>query len=246
MPKRLSKIDPLDIDELFQSPSLEGMLSFREVDPTMAALRLQAPQHPAPIGVTPTGLTPTGVAPVRSEPIGETGPGGLSAAEVLAEVEDAGRTGRSRGRIMRAVKVEDGHSGNENSLYWYLWRSGRQIRNSQSRFVQMGYALISKSVDLDRTNIQNILRSLETKLAIRVVTPGTVKSSTVYEVLSCEQILAVRRDAGFVWVRRYGSRRADFVDEAGNLLPPIGVTPTGLAPIGVTPLGDVGDPAVNP
>jgi len=183
MPKRLSKIDPLDIDELFQSPSLEGMLSFREVDPAMATLRLQAPQHSVPIGVTPTGLTPRG-----TEPIGVT--------DILAEVEDASRTGRSRGRIMRAVKVEDGHSGNENSLYWYLWRSGRHIRNSKSRFVQMGYALISKSAGLDRTNVQNILRSLETKLAIRVVTPGTVKSSTVYEVLSCEQILLQRREAG--------------------------------------------------
>src|SRR6202011_5477559 len=200
MPKRLSKIDPLDIDELFQSPSLEGMLSFREVDPAMATLRLQAPQHSVPIGVTPTGLTPRG-----TEPIGVT--------DILAEVEDASRTGRSRGRIMRAVKVEDGHSGNENSLYWYLWRSGRHIRNSQSRFVQMGYALISKSAGLDRTNVQNILRSLETKQAIRVVTPGTVKSSTVYEVFSCEQILVQRREAGFVWARRYGNRRADFVDD---------------------------------
>jgi hypothetical protein len=232
MPKRLSKIDPLDIDELFQSPSLEGMLSFREVDPAMAALRLQAP-HSAPIGATPTGVTPTGLAPIRPEPIGETGPDGLSAAEILAEVEDASRTSRSRGRILRAVKVEDGHSGNENSLYWYLWRSGRQIRNSKSRFVQMGYALISKSVGLDRTNVQNILRSLETKLAIRVVTPGTVKSSTVYEILSCEQILVQRREAGFVWVRRYGNRRADFVDDAGNPLSPIGVTRTGVTPIGV-------------
>jgi hypothetical protein len=217
MPKRLSKIDPLDIDELFQSPSLEGMLSFREVDPAMATLRLQAPQHSVPIGVTPTGATPIG-----AEPIGVT--------DILAGVEDASRTGRSRGRIMRAVKVEDGHSGNENSLYWYLWRSGRHIRNSKSRFVQMGYALISKSAGLDRTNVQNILRSLETKQAIRVVTPGTVKSSTVYEVFSCEQILVQRREAGFVWVRRYGNRRADFVDDAGNPLTPIGVTPTGLVP----------------
>jgi hypothetical protein len=195
------------------------MLSFREVDPAMSALRLQA-THAAPIGATPTHLAPTGITPIGAEPIGVT--------DILAEVEDASRTGRSRGRIMRAVKVEDGHSGNENSLYWYLWRSGRHIRNSQSRFVQMGYALISKSAGLDRTNVQNILRSLETKLAIRVVTPGTVKSSTVYEVLSCEQILLQRREAGFVWARRYGNRRADFVDEAGNPLTPIGVTPTGL------------------
>ena len=218
MPKRLSKIDPLDIDELFQSPSLEGMLSFREVDPAMAALRLQTPNY-APTGATPIGLTPTGLAPIGAEPIGET--------EILAGIEDASRTGRSRGRILRAMKVEDGHSGNENSLYWYLWKSGRPIRASQSRFVQIGYALISKSAGLDRTNVQNILRSLETKLAIRVVAPGTVKSSTVYEVLSCEQILLQRQEAGLVWVRRYGSRRVDFVDEVGNPLTPIGVAPTG-------------------
>lgn len=298
MPKRLTKIDPLDIDELFRSPSLEGMLSFRDVDPATAALRLKAKtaldEHPRPTPVTPLAIAPTALAPIGTEaigvpvlpasaeppprssvtpqgftpiglaPIGPTqeappeadlavdGPvdgDAISSAEILAEVQDASRVSRSRGRIIRALKVEDAHSGNENSLYWYLWRSGRQIRNSKSRFLQMGYALISKGVGLDRTNVQNILRALETKLALRVVTPGTVKSSTVYEIFSCEQILALRREAGLLWVQRYGSRRVDFVDDNGNLLPPVGLTPIGTIPgpgvkptppVGVTPAQPVG------
>lgn len=221
MSKRLAKIDPLDIDELFRSPSLEGMLSFREVDPATAARRLQAaPTDAIPIGATPAGPVPIGVLPIGVEP---------STAEILAAAPVAGRASRARGKVIPAVKVEDGHSGNENSLYEYLWRSGRPIRKSRSRFIQAGYALLSQAAGLDRTNVQNILRALEAKLAIRVVAAGTVKSATVYEVFSSDQILAQRREAGLAWVRRYGSRRADFVDASGNPLTPIGVAPTGLS-----------------
>ena len=158
-----------------------------------------------------------------------------SSAEILAEMQDASRALRSAGRIMRAVTVEDGHSGNENALYWHLWKSGRHVRNSESRFVQMGYAVISKAVGLDRTNVQNILRTLEAKLAIRVVTAGTAKSSTVYEVLASDRILKQRAQAGLLWVQRYGSRRVDFVDENGNRLAPIGTTPADIAPAGTAP-----------
>lgn len=293
MSKRLSKIDPLDIDELFSSPSLEGMLSFREVDPSVAALRLKAktsidensrrvrtepnqtigvtPPPVAPLPVTPIGLTPIAqhVKNVRSTFINKTidteaaPPAGLppigvtdgapaldqvlSQSEILAEVQDASRLTRSRGKIIRALKVEDGHSGNENSVYWYLWRAGRQIRNSRSHFVQIGYALISKGVGLDRTNVQNILRTLELKLAIRMVTPATVKSSTVYEVFSCEQILSQRREAGLLWVQRYGSRRVDFVDDTGTTVIPTGTAPTGISPrVGVTPTPSVGVAPAQP
>lgn len=270
MPKRLSKIDPLDIDELFESPSLKGMLSFRDVDPEMATVRFKAKTvldsrlDPPPIGTKPIRrTTKQAVSPqpgCESSPnesqltTGEIAPPGrsgqtdsvhitadLSTADILSGVHDTSRSLRTRGNIMRATKVEDAHSGNENSLYWYLWRAGREIRNSRSHYIQIGYAFISRAVGLDRTNVQNILRSLEAKLSIRVVTPGTVKSSTVYEVFSCEQILARRRDLGFLWVRRYGSRRVDFVDDLGNLLPPVGAAPTGAASrVGVTPPPGIG------
>jgi hypothetical protein len=143
--------------------------------------------------------------------------------------------------------MEDAHSASENTVYWYLWRAGRHIRASKSRFVQIGYALISKGVGLDRTNVQNILRTLESKLAIRIVTPGTVRASTVYEVFSCDQILNNRREAGLLWVQRYGSRRVNFIDESGDLLTPIGLAPIGASPpVGDTPIAPMGVTPTEP
>ena len=277
MAKRSSKIEPLDIDEMFNSPSLDGMLSFRDVEPAAAVERLRVrstldtadsaaaftvpeymPALASPLdrelpSVKPIGLTPIALSAVEnptvdlftetssqqsiSQPpppnitlLRPTSEECLSEADILASLQDTPQPPPTRGKLIRALKVEDGHSNNENSLYWYLWRSGRHIKNSKSRFLQAGYAQLSKAIGVDRTNVQNMLRFLEPKLSIRIVTPGTVRSATVYEVYSCEQILIRRREMGLLWVRRFGSRRVDFVQESGETL-----LPTGSAPIGPTP-----------
>lgn len=94
-----------------------------------------------------------------------------------------------------------------------------------------------------------MLRFLESKLSIRTVTPGTVRSATVYEVYSCEQILVRRRELGLLWVKRFGSRRVDFVQETGDPLLPTGYAPTGQTqPRGVThtqPVGATQPPTVG-
>ena len=276
MAKRSSKIEPLDIDEMFNSPSLDGMLSFRDVEPAAAVERLLArttldtvdsaatftvPEYMSalafplvlePIRLMPIGLTPIAFSTVEdltvdlftenssqqsiSQPppnitlLRPTSEEGLSEADILASLQETPQPPPTRGKLIRAFKVEDGHSNNENNLYWYLWRSGLHIKNSKSRFLQAGYAQLSKAIGVDRTNVQNMLRFLEPKLSIRIVTPGTVRSATVYEVYSCEQILIRRREMGLLWVRRFGSRRVDFVQESGETL-----LPTGSAPIGPTP-----------
>jgi len=291
MAKRSSKIEPLDIDEMFNSPSLDGMLSFREVEPSTATERLRVktaldktdsaatftePQDAAvPLDIKPIGVTPIVLPPTVSSAIKDSatkfivndGPqqgtaqspspevmllgtdDGPSEADILAELQDSPKPPTIRGKLVRALKVEDGHSNNENSLYWYLWRSGRQIKNSRSRFIQAGYAQLSKAIGVDRTNVQNMLRFLESKLSIRIVTTGTVRSATVYEVYSCEQILGRRKEMGLLWVKRFGSRRVDFVQESGDEFlppgsvpigptPPLGVMPT--VPVGITPLPSIG------
>ena len=287
MAKRSSKIEPLDIDEMFNSPSLDGMLSFRDVEPAAAVERLRArttldtahsaatftvPEYMSavasplvlePIIVRPIGLTPIAFSTVEdltfdlftehssqqsiSQPppnitlLRPTSEECLSEADILASLQDTPQPPPTRGKLIRAFKVEDGHSNNENSLYWYLWRSGRHIKNSKSRFLQAGYAQLSKAIGVDRTNVQNMLRFLEPKLSIRIVTPGTVKSATVYEVYSCEQILIRRREMGLLWVRRFGSRRVDFVQESGEPLLPTGSTPIGpTPPQGVTHIVTIG------
>jgi len=293
MAKRSSKIEPLDIDEMFNSPSLDGMLSFREVEPSTATEKLRVktaldktdsaatftePQDAAaplaikPPGVTPIGFTPTAPSAIKDSatnfiikdgpqqgtaqspspevmllrPVTDDGP---SEADILAELQDSPKPPTIRGKLVRALKVEDGHSNNENSLYWYLWRSGRQIKNSRSRFIQAGYAQLSKAIGVDRTNVQNMLRFLESKLSIRIVTPGTVRSATVYEVYSCEQILGRRKEMGLLWVKRFGSRRVDFVQESGDEFLPPGSVPTGpTPPHGVThtvPVGSAQLPSIG-
>lgn len=287
MAKRSSKIEPLDIDEMFNSPSLDGMLSFRDVEPAAAVERLRArttldtvdsaatftvPEYmsalTSPLALEPTRVIPIGLTPIAfstvedltvdlftenssqqsiSQPppnitlLRPTSEEGLSEADILASLQDTPQPPPTRGKLIRAFKVEDGHSNNENSLYWYLWRSGRHIKNSKSRFLQAGYAQLSKAIGVDRTNVQNMLRFLEPKLSIRIVTPGTVKSATVYEVYSCEQILIRRREMGLLWVRRFGSRRVDFVQESGEPLLPTGSTPIGpTPPQGVTHIVTIG------
>lgn len=83
MAKRSSKIEPLDIDEMFNSPSLDGMLSFRDVEPAAAAEKLRAkttldttgsttpfPEQyeaeppPSPIGIEIIDLTPIALTPI--------------------------------------------------------------------------------------------------------------------------------------------------------------------------------------
>jgi hypothetical protein len=273
MAKRSNKIEPLDIDEMFNSPSLDGMLSFRDVAPAAVERfrtikSLETPERPTPrstLRIEPIGMAPIDLTPIGAMPIGhsdadllneenpqpqfplenelqkfhsESGP---SESDILAELKNAPQPPISRGKLVRALKVEDGHSNNENSLYWYLWRSGRHVKNSKSRFLQAGYAQLSKAIGVDRTNVQNMLRFLESKVSIRILTPGTVRSATVYEIFSCEQILVRRNELGLLWVRKFGSRRVDFVEEPAGYLTPTGVTPIGLTPPpGVTPTPPVG------
>ncbi len=80
------------------------------------------------------------------------------------------------------------------------------------------------------------------KRSYRILKASTVGSATVYEVFSCEDILAKRKSEGLVWVRKFGTRRADLLtspeDEPAA---PIGLAPTGLKDSGgVMPTGSVG------
>jgi hypothetical protein len=85
---------------------------------------------------------------------------------------------------------------------------------------------------------------LQKKLSIQIVKANTVGSATIYEVFSCEDILAKRRSEGLVWVRKFGTRRADLLvnpDDEGESLAPIGQPPIGATgPMGVTPTDAIG------
>lgn len=275
MPKG-KPIEPLDLEELESNPSLNGMLDFRESPKNAPIVGAAAATGLAPTGFTPTGAiyresgslaaqtqhqnnttqAPIGVRPIASTPFDELresisgSASGPALSDVLAELADVPRPQRSRGKIVRAARVEDGHSATQDALYWYLWRSGKQVNASRSRFVQAGYGQIQAALGIDRSNVQDAIRELQKKLSIRVLKASTVGSATVYEVFSCEDILAKRKSEGLVWVRKFGTRRADLLinpdDEPGA---PIGLTPTGVvhgvgatptAPVGFSPIEGVG------
>lgn len=262
MPKG-KPIEPLDLEELESNPSLNGMLDFRESPTTSAATIANSslpPIGPAPIGavsgqrlisarvshspsaiILPGGAAPTGVAPIGSDAISDVISGPVL-ADVLAELADVQRPPRSRGKTLRAAGVEDGHSATQDALYWYLWRAGKHVNASRSRFVQAGYGQIQAGLGIDRSNVQDAIRELQKKLSIRILKASTVGSATVYEVFSCEDILARRKSEGLVWVRKFGTRRADLLTSPDKEpLTPIGPPPIGITDGGgVMPTGPVG------
>lgn len=255
MPKG-KRIEPLDLDEMAGSSSLNGLMAFRDTPP---------------IGLIPIGVKPIGQArntqnnslldfdtpkppatrheasfpPIGSTPIGATPIGSPAASldDVLSQLSATPPAAKSRGKVIPATKVEDGHSATQNVLYWYLWRKGQQVNGSRSHFVQAGYGQIQAALGIDRSNVQDAVRELQKKLALQVVKASTVGSATVYEVFSCEAILEKRKAEGLIWAHRYGGRRVELLTQSDQeaLAGPIGVRPIGLPPrIGLRPTDPVG------
>lgn len=204
------------------------------------------------VGAPPTGNPRMGDRAVGSEPrggpaVGSNATTGISSGGVksigAAPVSDpdqlrallGGMGIERRVKVIRAASVQDGHSQSEDALYWWLWRQGREVNGSQSRYLMAGYAQISAGFQMDRSNIQIILRALEAKKAIRVAATATVTKPTVYEIFSPKQILDRRREAGLLWITRKGGRGVQFVRQDGS---PIGNSPVGRPPMGNIPVGD--------
>jgi hypothetical protein len=192
-------------------------------------------------GLDATGSGPIGVAPTGAATSSTAEPESIALEDVLAVVQGQ-RQGRTS-RIHRAERVEDGHSATQNTVYWCLWRLGRQVKGSRSRFVQAGYGQLQSALGIDRSNIQDAIRELQKKLSVRIIKQSTVGSATVYEVFSCEDILLKRRQEGLLWVRKFGTRRVDFVSEydmdTKALTHATDIEPTGMAPIGTKPVSTI-------
>ena len=122
--------------------------------------------------------------------------GGPSAADILAELQEAPQPGPSRGKLLRALKVEDAHSNNENTLYWYLWRTAGTSKTANRDSCRPAMHSYPKRSASTGRMCRTCFDSWKSKLSIRIVTPGTVRSATVYEVYSCEQILIRRKEVG--------------------------------------------------
>ena len=228
----------IDLEELENSPSLTGLMSFRE---TPVSKGTAIASGPGPIGAKPVGMRPLATARLVPRPEAAETPPELN--DVLAELRSAPQPQRSHGKTVRATRVEDGHSQTQDTLYWWLWRHGREVRGSPSRFIQAGYGQIQSALSIDRSNVQDAIGELQKKLSIRILQKSTVGSATVYEVFSCDDILAKRRTAGLLWAHRYGTRRAELRSspDDNEQSAPIGLTPIGFSPgVGVTQTDPMG------
>ena len=137
------------------------------------------------------------------EMMGNTGTRGF--VSFLMPLPEAPRQGR-KGRVRRALAVEDAHSLAEQAVYDALWEAATPMVGTagEDRSIRIGYHRLAKMTRLSWVSVKSNLRSLEKKLAIEVI--GSENSATregkCYRVYSRSAIMARRESYGLVWVRR--------------------------------------------
>ena len=116
-----------------------------------------------------------------------------------------------KGRIRRALNVEDGHSLAEQSVYLALWEAGAATVDG-NRVTRMGYHRLAQVTGLSWVSVKANLRSLEKKLAIEVTASenSAAREGKCYRVYSRTAVLERRERHGLVWVRR--SRGVELFD----------------------------------
>jgi hypothetical protein len=125
---------------------------------------------------------------------------------------------RRKGRIRKALMVEDGHSLAEEAVYEALWNAALPTDGeaTEDRTVRLGYHKLAQMTRLSWVSVKANLRSLEKKLAIEVT--GSENSATregkTYRVYSRAAILERRKKAGLEWVRR--SRGVELLRTGGD------------------------------
>jgi len=158
---------------------------------------------------TITAKRRTALKPISyDELMGNAGMSGFVAfLEPPREAETAAPGSRRKGRIRRAVMVEDGHSLAEQAVYEALWKAASPLADepgSEERTVRIGYHRLAKMTRLSWVSVKTNLRSLEKKLAIEVTASenSATREGKCYRVYSRSAILQRREKDGLVWVRR--------------------------------------------
>jgi hypothetical protein len=208
-------LQPITYDELVNSSSMDGLISFLDVKPG-------APSSGAPeLGSAPMnegsrpdvipfpGLipqdTPTGSKPrfSREASIGAPNTG---APEFTAETEGIAKAGfftlsspdiihPRRLEIREARYAQDGHTSGEQRLYEVLYKLGRPVAK-HANAVTIGERSLASQARMSYSSVQENARSLARKLAIEVRAASSKNSPKTYVVFSYDEILRRRRAAG--------------------------------------------------
>lgn len=115
-----------------------------------------------------------------------------------------------KGRVRKALSVEDGHSLAEQAVYEALWKVALPIQRnngealSEDRTARIGYHRLAQITRLSWVSVKANLRSLEKKLAIEVTASenSATREGKCYRVYSRQAILERRERYGLVLVRR--------------------------------------------
>jgi hypothetical protein len=226
MAKRRHKLEPITVDEITASPSLEGydaFLRFRPAEDTTGGAspidnvpagdfpspaRDSSPTGNLPTGkaqllISPIGVQPSGYSPIDDLPSGKSLSGLLPISELpVGDAAVFSLPGR-RQKVHRAQSTRDGHSHGENQLYEAFWIHGTP-EGPETRMITIGYGGMQELCRLDKTNCKKNILSLIEKRAIEIVTRFDVRRNigNTYRVFSPEAVFRRRQQAGLEFVIR--------------------------------------------
>jgi hypothetical protein len=207
-------LQPITYDELVNSSSMDGLISFLDVKP--GAPSSGAPELssvPVNEGSRPDVIpfpslipqdTPAGGKPRLSRDASIGAPN-IGAPE-FAETERAAEAGfftlsspdiihPRRLEIREARYAQDGHTSGEQRLYEVLYKLGRPVAK-HANAVTIGERSLASQARMSYSSVQENARSLARKLAIEVRAASSKNSPKTYVVFSYEEILRCRRAAG--------------------------------------------------
>jgi hypothetical protein len=176
MSRSRNKLDttPIDYDEVVDSPSLRGMVSFLSVPPSgLPRLDFREPAEEPVTGTPESGVPVTGIP-------------------------DSGVPGA---RIRVAETVREGHSLGEQALYEAIWQAA-ESEGEHTRVLTAGYRTLAALARLTVNNCKANLQALTAKLAIAERAGFSYTTGRTYVVYSEAEIMRRRRRAGLTHYRK--------------------------------------------
>lgn len=255
--KRKSKLEPISLAELAETPGMSGFCTFltRTADQPVPALdtgtiletppvledgmrdesHLETPPVAEPVHVAATPRLETAVIletpPVVKQSVYRTASPQI--ARRFQPLENA--------RLKKAVLAQDGHTMAEQIIYSALYSAGEG--EASFRDVAVGNRWIMARTGLSERTVQLNLKSLQLKLSIEIIrrhNPDT-NEPTLYRVYSFESILERRRAAGFDLVAR---KRGGGVRLVRSETPPVDDT-LGVIGAAVRSYGAADEPGIR-
>jgi hypothetical protein len=223
-PAKFRADDLIEYDELLESSSMSGLVSF------LTDIPLRPDGIPTTPSVTPgtpnggaTGI-PSDLTQSTGIPIASGASIGIRSEQppVVAPIKDMASigipsehrdsTGIPKMRLTELIAArhlrpartriaQDGHSPNEQAIYEALWNVGNFIPGHPWKAVQIGYGDLARRARVSRNSAIRLLASLEKKMAIRL-DGNTTQQGSCYTVYDFKTILESRERAGLFFAVR--------------------------------------------